>query len=65
MKDLIENHKKAAKHLEEAAKFHMEAAKNHEVKDHDKAHYNTILAQGHTNHAKDVQKDILDYHTNM
>jgi hypothetical protein len=64
MKAIIENHKKAAKHLEEAAKSHHEAAKHHEAGEHDKAHHSTIKAQGHTAHAIEAQKEISKQHIN-
>lgn len=63
MKNLVENHRMAAKHLEEAAKQHHEAAKHHEAGNHDKAHHCTIKAHGHTAHAVEVQKEILKSHT--
>ncbi len=62
MEKNIESHKQAAKHLEDAAKFHHEAVKHHEAKNHDKAHESTIKAQGHTTHAVDAQKEILKHH---
>lgn len=40
----IENHLKAAKHLEEAAKNHKRAAKYHEAGNHEKAAQSTIAA---------------------
>ncbi|MEI6124850.1 MAG: hypothetical protein WCQ95_14635 [Bacteroidota bacterium] len=62
MKKIIDSHKNAAKHLEEAAKYHHEAAKHHEAGNHDKAHQSTIKAQGHTVHAADEQAEILKAH---
>jgi len=62
METIIKNHKKAATHLEEAAKLHLEAAKLHEEGKHEKAHYSLIKAQGHTTHACESQKEILKQH---
>jgi len=62
MKNIIENHKKAAKHLEEAAKLHHEAAKHHEEGNHDKAHHSTVNAHGHTAHAIEAEKEIVKHH---
>lgn len=59
----IENHIKAAKYLEEAAKQHHQAAKYHEAGNHDKAHHCIIKAHGFTAHAVDVQKEIVKEHT--
>jgi len=63
METIIKNHKKAATHLEAAAKHHLDAAKHHEEKNHDKAHECTIKAHGHTTHACEAQKEILKQHT--
>lgn len=63
MEKIIEAHKNAAKNLEEAAKHHQDAAKHHEAASHDKAHQSTIKACGHTEVAKDAQKEILKQHT--
>lgn len=62
MKTVIENHKKVATHLEEAAKLHHEAAKNHEAGNHDKAHSSTVKANGHSEHAKEIEKEIKKHH---
>ena len=62
METIIKNHKKAATHLEEAAKCHLEAAKYHEAGNHEKAHQSTIKAQGHTTHACEAQKEIQKQH---
>ena len=62
METIINNHKKAATHLEEAAKLHLEAAKHHEENNHDKAHLCCVKANGHTTHARESQKEILKEH---
>ena len=59
MDAIIKNHKKAATHLEEAAKYHLEAAKFYEAGSHDKAHQSTIKALRHTLHAREIQKEII------
>ena len=58
MKD-IENHKRAAKHLEEAAKHHHEAAQHLEEGNPDKAHHSMLKAIGHTALATEIQKEHL------
>jgi phytoene/squalene synthetase len=58
MKD-IENHKKAAKHLEEAAKHHHEAAQHLEEGNPDKAHHSMLKAFEHTALATEIQKEHL------
>ena len=58
----IENHIQAAKHLEEASKFHLEAAKHHEAGNHEKAAASTIKAQGHTCLANENQKEDAKHH---
>jgi len=62
MVKIIDNHKKIAKHCEEAAKHHHEAAKHHEAGEHDKAHQSTLKAHGHLAHAAEIQKEILKEH---
>jgi hypothetical protein len=62
MKNIIENHKKAATHLEDAAKLHRESAKHHEEGSHDKAYHSTIKAHGNTAHAVETQKEIIKQH---
>lgn len=51
----IDNHKKAATHLEAAAKNHLSAAKHHEDGNHEKAAQSTVVAQGHVNLANKAQ----------
>ena len=58
----IENHKKAAVHLEEAAKNHLDAAKHHENGDHDKAAQSTVKAHGHAKLANDAQQEDIKQH---
>ena len=62
MKELIEKHKKVAKHLEEAAKYHLEAAKHYEAGTLEKAHLSAIKAQGNTSLARGTQKEIMLHH---
>jgi len=62
MKNVIENHKKAAKHSEESAKNHHEAAKHHEEGNHEKANHSTVLAHGHTQHTVEAEKEIVKHH---
>jgi len=62
MEALIENHKKSAKHLEEAAKNHHDAAIHHEQKHHEKAHLNTIEVHAHTKLATEAHEGILKHH---
>ena len=54
MKNIIENHKNAAMHSEEAAKLHHKAAKCHSEVNIEKAHVSTIKACGHTSHVVDA-----------
>jgi hypothetical protein len=58
----IDNHKKAARHFEEAAKSHLEAAKHHENGNHGKAAKSTIEAHGHSNLANEAQKEDVKQH---
>jgi len=62
MKNIIDNHKKAAMHCDEAAKLHLDAVKCHEEGKHDKAHEATVKACGHTAHVVDAQKEITKEH---
>ena len=61
----IENHKTAAKHLEEAAKHHHEAVKHHEDGNHEKAAESTVKAHGHTAMANDAQNENAKHHSSM
>ncbi len=58
----IEDHKKTAGHLEEAAKHHLDAAKHHEVGDPKKASHSTTKANGHQLIAIEIQKEIAKKH---
>lgn len=58
----IENHRKAAMHLEMAAKSHLEAANYQEAGDHAKAAQSTITAHGHVSLARKTQKADLEQH---
>ncbi len=58
----IENHKKTATHLEAAAKSHLEAAKHYEAGNHDKAAISALKAHGHSNLAKELQKEEAKRH---
>jgi len=57
MKD-IENHKKVAIHIEEAAK-------HHEAGNHEKAHHSTIKDHGHREHAVEAQREVLKHHATI
>ena len=48
-KQAIENHKKAATHLEEARKSHLQAVKHHEDEEHEKAKKITFTAKEQLN----------------
>ena len=52
----IENHKKAALHLQEAAKYHLEAADHYTNGNTEHALNSTIMAHGHQSLAKDAQR---------
>jgi len=55
----IDNHIKAAEHLEQAAKFHLEAATHHQNGHHDRAAQSTIKAHGNLIIASELQRDNL------
>lgn len=61
-KNIVENHKKIATHLETAAKHHLDAAKHHEADNHEKAALSTVKAQGHLALAKEAQKEDVKNH---
>jgi len=65
MKGMIENHKRAATHLETAAKYHNEAVKFHESGEHDKALVCTVRAHGHTIIATELQREFLKYQASI
>ena len=52
----IKKHRKAAKHLRAASKFHLEAATQHEEGNHQKAEQNTIAAHGQVTLSNKAQK---------
>jgi hypothetical protein len=58
----IENHKQTAKHLEAAAKHHIEAAKYHEAGNHEKACASTIKAHGQSCLANELQREDAKHH---
>ncbi|WP_395065657.1 hypothetical protein [Flavobacterium sp.] len=61
----IDNHKKVARHLEQAAKFHMEAATHHQNGHHDRAAQSTIKAHGNLIIASELQRDNLKLHASI
>lgn len=58
----IENHKKAATHLEEAKNSHLKAVKHHEEEEHEKAKKSTIVAQEQMKLANDAHKAVAKQH---
>ena len=58
----IENHKQAAAHNMEAAKYHLEAVKHYEAGNHKKAARSTVLAYGHHAIAGDFLNDDAKHH---
>ena len=56
-KKRIENHRKAAENFQLAAKFHLEAAKNHEEGNHEKAYQNTVSAHAFSTFANELVKN--------
>lgn len=58
----IENHRKIAEQLQQAAKYHLEAAKNHEAGNHEKAYQNTFQAIGYSTLANELQKEDAKQH---
>lgn len=58
----IDNHLKAAEHLDNASKHHIEAAKHHEAGNHEKAAQSTITAHGFVNLASKAQKKDAKLH---
>lgn len=57
----VENHRKAAEHLELAARHHKEALRHFEAGTYDKAYQNTVLAHRHTRIATDHQKEVIQH----
>ncbi|MCU0443221.1 MAG: hypothetical protein MUE96_12565 [Bacteroidia bacterium] len=58
----VDVHKKAAKHHETAAIYHLEAASFHEVGEHEKAHHSSIVANGHSLEARNLEKQDVKQH---
>lgn len=58
----IENHKKAATHLDEAKKNHLQAVKHHEEEEHEKAKKSTIVAHEQMKLANDAHKAVAKQH---
>jgi len=58
----IEAHKKAATHLEAAAKHQTEAAEHHEQGNHENAAQSTIKANGHLSLAKEALREDAKQH---
>lgn len=61
-KEAIENHKKAANHLESAKASHLEAVKYHQSGEHEKAKKCTIVAQEQMKLANDAHKAVAKQH---
>lgn len=59
----IDNHKKAATHFEAAAKSHLDAAKHHKNKNHEKAAKSTVEAHGHSSLGNEAQRQDVKHHT--
>ena len=55
----IQNHKKAAMHLEAAAKNHLEAAKHHEEEHHELAAICSLAAHNYTEMAIEKQNRLV------
>jgi hypothetical protein len=58
----IDTHKKAASHLDEASKLHLDAARFHSLGDHEKAAKCTVEAHGHQTLANEHQKEDIKHH---
>lgn len=58
----IESHRKAANHLQLAAKNHLRAAMHYEEGNHEKAALSTVVALGHVNLANKAQNKIAKLH---
>lgn len=58
----IDNHKKTAKHLQNAAEKHLEAAQYHQDGNHQQAALSTVSAHGYVNLAKKTQKKDAKQH---
>ena len=64
MKAIIDNHRKAAKYLEDAAQFHRVAAKFHEANNHHKAIKRTLIALDNTAECCSIQNEISNQYLN-
>lgn len=53
----LESLRKAAENFQLAAKFHLEAAKNHEEGNHEKAYQNTVSAHAFSTFANELVKN--------
>ncbi|MBY0485784.1 MAG: hypothetical protein K2P85_01115 [Flavobacteriaceae bacterium] len=62
IQNAIDNHKKVAQHLEQAAKYHIEAATHHQNGNHDRAAESTIKAHGNLIIGSELQRDNLKLH---
>ena len=60
METIIKNHKKAAKHLEDAALYHRVAARFHEASNHFKANNRTLIVLNYTAEACSIQNVIFN-----
>ena len=49
-------------HHEQAAKFHLEAAKHYETGNDEKAHQSSIMASGHSIEANNLHKEVARLH---
>ncbi|MGM5470330.1 hypothetical protein ACS386_08630 [Flavobacteriaceae bacterium LMO-SS05] len=57
----IKNHRKAAKHLQAASKFHLQAATQYEEGHHQKAEQSTIAAHGQVSLSNKAQKAGIEH----
>ena len=60
MKAIITNHKKAARHLEDAALYHRVAARFYEASNYYKANNRTLIALNYTAQACKIQNEIFN-----
>jgi len=64
MKAIIDNHRRVAKFLEDAAQYHRVAAKFHEVNNIHKAIKRTLIAIDNTAEACSIQNEISNQYLN-
>ncbi|MEI6820970.1 MAG: hypothetical protein WCL51_03485 [Bacteroidota bacterium] len=64
MKAIIDNHRRVAKYLEDAAQYHLVAARFHEANNHHKAINRTLIALGNTVEACSIQNEISNQYIN-